>query len=774
MPSRKRRRSRKGLEKIFECDSPGCGKKFTRSEHLARHQLNHQPKEIFKCDWHGCTRLFVREDLRARHIARHKRRLALDNGGAGSVSSPRASSDILLNDMDTLRSMTNNEKKLPTIELEAQMKDPAASSTFHYDSNSPLGSTDLTASFKDTRTTTSDELISEDPNSNTVDLINWLFSDNMMSNSRDLFMFSNSYSSFESPMDLPNMLTPPSQPQPKTMSESKRLDILGLIPSLETCAGLDLFRVQQYISVYFERFHYQFPILHKPSFEADSVPGPLLWAVIMIGAEFSREHDIALKIAEPLRWVIFASPGFHPPTRVYIIQSLLLLEVFEKSMSTRRFHERAHIHHGTTIQLIRRGSTCLGNSRIISTSSITEDIESNNYSFNPESGSDIWNRFVEAETAKRAAYMAFILDVSHATVFTHSALMSAHEMRLSLPCDEDVWESIPANRNSLLRNPTMPFLKALKKLLNQESVPTGRFGSVVLLCGLMSLLHQMEQLDMQVSSLGWGAFRETWRATISSALDFWKAEYDRRITSYSAVSCSSTNIGSNVWSVDNEALCKVLVEPMWHMAHIYMRAPIYEMHMFCGVHRILGRSTKEQDYLIAKKRVYDWAISDRAPDAVLHSIRVLYKTFVQGNQVYYERQYKASEDDLIHRSGILLICAQIVWAYGYCIDGVENSILGVRDRAIGGYSPDNDGPAILAAEDGRHFLERMWNLNSGTELQVAKDKNLTVGMLRLVASALRECHWELLDEAQEALDICIQRSMGREESLLRAGKVYVN
>lgn len=33
-PARKRRRSRKGLDKKFECPSEGCGKSYSRAEHL--------------------------------------------------------------------------------------------------------------------------------------------------------------------------------------------------------------------------------------------------------------------------------------------------------------------------------------------------------------------------------------------------------------------------------------------------------------------------------------------------------------------------------------------------------------------------------------------------------------------------------------------------------------------------------------------------------------------------------------------------------------------
>ena len=41
-PSRKRRRSRKGLDKKFDCPHEGCGKSYSRAEHLYRHQLNRE------------------------------------------------------------------------------------------------------------------------------------------------------------------------------------------------------------------------------------------------------------------------------------------------------------------------------------------------------------------------------------------------------------------------------------------------------------------------------------------------------------------------------------------------------------------------------------------------------------------------------------------------------------------------------------------------------------------------------------------------------------
>lgn len=70
----------------FECTFEGCGKSYTRAEHLGRHQLNHNPKDIYKCDFPGCKREFVRQDLCARHRERH-------DAPSGKATEPNTSDD---------------------------------------------------------------------------------------------------------------------------------------------------------------------------------------------------------------------------------------------------------------------------------------------------------------------------------------------------------------------------------------------------------------------------------------------------------------------------------------------------------------------------------------------------------------------------------------------------------------------------------------------------------------------------------------------------------
>ncbi|KAK9470056.1 fungal-specific transcription factor domain-containing protein [Dipodascopsis tothii] len=835
--AKKRRRSRKGLEKIFECEIDGCGKKFTRSEHLARHQLNHMPKEIYVCPWPGCTKSFVREDLLIRHVDRHPKRSGApgDLPAIANIKGPagkRAAAAAAVAKGLALEAGMSSAPPLaaPPLEYgragEYGHEFPPPAPGLHppglpaYD-----GMLDSDDNYANTHMGASPST-----EGSTTDLINWLFSDGMFSaSSKDLFKMTSFDptvdSSLNSPVDLPNLFTPPAAPQFKLMSDTKRLDILGLIPTLEAEPQFELDYIHMYITLYWDKFHFQYPILHRPSFEADSTPGPLLWSIIMIGAAYAKEHDLAMKIAEPLRWVIFKSPGFHPPVKIWIIQSLLLLEVYEKTMATRRFHERAHIHHGTTLQLIRRGSILFGSSASSSLIGNGQTMRAANSaggsgastsssgsSGGPSNSEAIWKQWVEAESAKRATLMAFVLDVSHAVLFGHSLVMSTHEIRLTLPCDDDAWERMPPvgadgiwNWNQVVRAPTLPFFRALKQILKRERVVCGRFGRKVLLAGLMSLSCQMTQLDLQVSSLGWGAFRDKWRSTLGPALDFWKREYDRALRIYvkrtggdplAALDGRPNQDGTALYNYSDlyaQREYERILPPEYPVAHIDIRCDLLDLQVFCGIHVLLIRPTRQQDYLASQARVRDWANTSSASEAVFQALQALYEIFISG-----ESGYKAEDDVLIHRPQVISICAIVVWSYCFCREGPESHALArgpdgldssMAAMSTGGsqYSPANlstpsDSKRTPVphhkyspeAEPGLDFIRRMHTARTPKELELITGKNRMVGMIRLVMDAISASRFQLMSEWGALMEICLERSLGRDITTVRGGKGLVN
>ncbi|KAI1765414.1 fungal-specific transcription factor domain-containing protein [Hypoxylon sp. FL1150] len=79
---RSKRRVRDGdsTRRLFVCTHDGCGKSFSRSEHLHRHQKNHSDGDA-TCP--RCRAHFKRQDLLERHMNRHKQKDE-EAGGEGS------------------------------------------------------------------------------------------------------------------------------------------------------------------------------------------------------------------------------------------------------------------------------------------------------------------------------------------------------------------------------------------------------------------------------------------------------------------------------------------------------------------------------------------------------------------------------------------------------------------------------------------------------------------------------------------------------------------
>ncbi|KAK9374431.1 fungal-specific transcription factor domain-containing protein [Lipomyces chichibuensis] len=577
-----------------------------------------------------------------------------------------------------------------------------------------------------------------------ADLIDWLFSDGMLSGNREYFAPPDSNSFFESPViDISQLSTPPQLTQSGVMSEAKRQELTAVLPSLRSHPDFTLDKIHRYIELYWEKFHFQFPVLHKRLFEVDGAPEPLVFSMILIGASYDGARELAIVIAEPLRGLIFGAPEFHSPTKVWILQSLLLLEVFEKTMSSRKLHERAHIHHGATLQLIRRGRTLLDPSIALPGDGDADE--------------STWRRWVEAESIKRAVFMAFILDVSHSILFGHSLLMYPYEIRLSLPCDDRIWDSADDERPLLISKPTPPFLAGLKRLLNQQSVEVDGFGRHVLLCGLVSLSIQMSQQALQVSSIGWGSFRDTWKSTLGRAYDFWKEDYEH---------AGSVSRDKETRAIPNQDRNRPIFSMIYRMAHVCMHVPRYDLHVFCGDERVLGRSTLAQDYVASKRHMYEWSRTKSARLAAFHSIKALFRVYIlgDGNTSSYPAGYSILDDLFPHRSAMIVHCMLVFWTYAYCVEGPESDILSSKSSlSRASFAHWKDQEWAIAAESGRTFLERMNAANTPEELEQMKNKNLTVGLLKWVILSLSGSKWELMGEMCSLLDNCVQQCLGRNQ-----------
>ncbi|PQE15385.1 C2H2 finger domain-containing protein [Rutstroemia sp. NJR-2017a BVV2] len=972
-PTRKRRRSRKGLDKKFECPSEGCGKSYSRAEHLYRHQLNHTPKQIFNCDFEGCMRTFVRQDLcnrhRDRHTAKgsqlHRKDSMLSQGSSASQVEKKqslqgsASPEVTRPSLASAKSRTSqiqyqspqevrptsyspstnassgtyagsstangsdgysstNAYKRADIDLisrgqtaapntlgsrgqrhasfgasdskphefirppslpnvDSYNRTSSASNNQSYRANqvsSPHGHTgqqgftpfslppptygtmtaqsphDHDSPFQppvtmDYQTDTSqpqqsgpdmmlldqmaasstvpvfggDSCYNRSPLAISEDFVAYLFNSNQSNENFPAMgqMGQHAYANYPDAANqyytgyLSNEINlggfyPPQGHQshhpmavtslldtslPETvLSDDKSREIIDLIKqrfnetdhspvAKQKEALLDGDRsddshmmsrkmMQTYISSYWYHFNDQVPILHKPTFSPDKTPNLLLIAMMAIGAScLDKLHgyevtqacaELSNFLAWHLRWEIFSDHQFRPPAKLWVFQALLLLELYEKMYSTRALHERAHIHHATTITLMRRGSSLIGRSALDSPPSVRDDKQAHGESRQSSaSGANTpdewWNHWITNEATRRAAFAAFVIDSTHATMFGHSTVMVAHEMRLPLPCDEALWTATSSAEvgrleASLQADGVKPisFLEGLKRTLNGQEVRTNSFGRTILMSGLLSVSWHMNQRDLQINSLGVSHVlggRDKWRGSLTRAFDYWMVACDESETD--AASAPYTYIGkeTNVFKESRTVL--------HHLAHMAMHVDIVDCQIFARAKRLLGRTIGTQDLNNAQRRMKDiWAPSAKARDATFYAVKFLRNILLpEGHgraQVYEDAKfdYSARDDVILNRPWVMYFAALIVWCYGFALEGPTTAPV----------------PSIHSFDDQvrdmRVYLRRLGSVTTPEQLKNFHGLNGCTGMLMVLRTVFEKTRWELLHEAALLLNNCIQ------------------
>lgn len=538
-------------------------------------------------------------------------------------------------------------------------------------------------------------------------------------------------------------------------------------------------RLSFYLYSYWEIFHPKFPILHKPSFDTKTVEPLLLLAMIIVGClyaatteEYSAvfkhcpEFKLAMLIAVPLRFTLFQHEDFRSPVRVWILQTLNLLEWCEKNCLQRLMHERAHIHHGTTVQLLRRspflgGNPTVANKEVTSASdtntsageedgAMTEDLDEA-----ARSDQNLFNKWVESESMKRVTFMTFYLDIIDYIKFRHNPQIPFFQLQLlNLPCEEDaLWASHDicgsfkktirrqkklqkANSQNLgvrnLKNPNqikpgMNFLSALKRVMRQTGKERTRskvsfFTKLILFGGIVSIMHLMQQTELQNSfSQIMSSERQVtnrnqkWKEILTMVLD----DYDHEIYAGESGLTRDSFFNVNRWQ------CRY---PMYHLAQIIGMSDInhYDIAIFGGSPGNMSVDATSKDLFIVQKKLNSmWlrslpAMKKNVGDlinykCVVHCYWLLWSLMLAplskdgvpatGQSLTYDWRVDHDIHDSLYAVSIATL---VLWCYCYSVYGPESTKFAEHGGSL---SLDNtrnyERISGFAAEDGYQYLFRI-------------------------------------------------------------------
>ncbi|EMR69058.1 putative zinc c2h2 type domain containing protein [Eutypa lata UCREL1] len=359
----------------------------------------------------------------------------------------------------------------------------------------------------------------------------------------------------------------------------------------------------------------------------------------------------------------------------------------------------------------------------------------------------------------RVVFAAFMMDIIHAAMFGHAADMAPHEIRLPLPCDDDLW-SAPNPENLRQRESSfrfygwkpVSFLDGLKNAIHGREVRTHSFGRMIIMCGLLSvgwhLRHRETHLKWLETSSNSADTREKWCGMLLKAFDDWKSSFDQAMGTID----SETN-GPGQISGSNGLIQSAAV--LYHLAHISLYIDIVDCQVFAKATRLLGRKVSTRDYTNVVSRMRAWAGQLSTRHAVLHAFRLLYRVLVDPRQKrttnhinarsVYGIPYSCRSDPDPHRPWVVYYATLSIWSF---VRALHQSLNALRPFTMTTSSAQR-------APGGIH--EYLSNVAKLTELDVASSKVLSDGLPELldaIGVLSSESHSEILQEAHGRLEVC--------------------
>lgn len=115
---------------------------------------------------------------------------------------------------------------------------------------------------------------------------------------------------------------------------------------------LSLSSLQHYSDLFFTCFNSTYPLIHPGTFNSSMVEPLLLMSIILLGASYGdkKAHLLAVCIHDIMRPLIHSSREFGPRPKLWMLQTILLVECFGKSRAGERQHDMSNIYHGLQIK----------------------------------------------------------------------------------------------------------------------------------------------------------------------------------------------------------------------------------------------------------------------------------------------------------------------------------------------------------------------------------------------------------------------------------------
>ena len=514
--------------------------------------------------------------------------------------------------------------------------------------------------------------------------------------------------------------------------------------------------MQTYLLSYWENFSDQLPILHRPTFHPDTAPVILLVAMIAIGAAtFNAKYSGTSRatttgmclpnyLAWGVKWEMFRDPNFRAPASLWALQASILLETYETLYSTGELHERAVIYHPSTIQLVRWGRSLVGtagDSKLWTSAPALAP--------EPETGDAVdgwWHRWITTEATRRLAFASFVVDSMHSTIFGNSSIMTFHEVRIPLPCDDELWNATSGAevRQSMAAGAKrITFLEALKRTVAGQLVQASDFGRKILLAGLLNVSFHGNRGDLQDRGIGnieGTGVGGKWRPDMAKAIDSWKKNSEQphlpglesRQMAYEAGRYVDSNIAF-----------------LHQFAHMAIHTDFLECQVFAGAKQFMGKKVDAASRLEMESTMKSWAQSAKGRDAAFHALCLLRSVLVpetSGTESHgFESRliYSVKTETLIYRLWVVYLSALAVWSYAFALEGP--SLVPPPDSKQG------------RAEAVIDYLSRYGGLSSPVALATMKGLNYNTPILEVIGEAFKTTSWEFLrDSSALVLGNCIK------------------